>query len=109
LSREERITKNEALFREVNERIEELQPDQLPSFEVVCECGDRECHQTLEVGTDDYARVRSHPTHFFVTPGHEIPDVETVIETTARFNVVEKHVDEEQIARLTDRLPPPER
>jgi hypothetical protein len=52
--------------------------------------------------------VRAEPTHFLVTPGHEAPDVETVIESTTRFNVVRKHADEEQIARLTDRLEPPE-
>lgn len=102
LSREDRIVKNEALFREVNERIEEVTASRLPLFEIVCECGDRECHEMLEVATDDYLRVREQPTHFFVTPGHEIADVETVIESTDRFNVVEKHVDQEQIARLTD-------
>ena len=102
MSREDRITKNEALFREVNERIEELQPDQIPVFEIVCECGDSECYRTFEVESSDYTRVRAQPTHFLVVPGHEIPDVETVIESTALFNVVEKHVDEEHIARITD-------
>ena len=100
-SRKDRIAKNEALFREVNERIEEVKPDRVPLFEVICECGDRDCHETLEVARDDYSRVRDHPTHFFVVPGHEILDVETVIETTPHFYVVEKHGDQEEIARYT--------
>ena len=104
VSREERIAKNEALFREVNERIQEVTEDRLPSFEVVCECGDRDCHETVEVSTDDYSRVRDEPTHFLVVPGHEIPDVETVISSTESFNVVEKHMDEEQVARITDQI-----
>ncbi len=102
LSREERIVKNEALFREVNERIEEVTAERLPSFEIVCECGDKECHRTLAVAPDEYARVRDDPTHFFVLPGHEIPEVETVVEGSDRFNVVEKHLDQEEIARITD-------
>lgn len=108
LSREDRIARNEALFREVNERIEELVPDQLPVFEIACECGDGECLQMLEVSARDYSQVRSQPTHFFVIPGHEIPDVETVTEKTPHFNVVEKHVGEEHIARLTDQDQAPE-
>ncbi len=104
MSREDRITKNEALFREVNQRIQEVTEARLPSFEVVCECGDRDCHETVEVSTEDYSRVRGEPTQFFVVPGHEIPDVETVISSTESFNVVEKHVDEEQIARITDQI-----
>ena len=100
-SRKDRIAKNEALFREVNERIEEVKPDRVALFEVICECGDRDCHETLEVARDDYSRVRARPTHFFVVPGHEILDVETVIETTPHFNVVEKDADQEEIARYT--------
>jgi hypothetical protein len=102
VSREERIVKNEALFREVNERIDEVTADRLPRFEIVCECGENECRQMLEVTSGEYSRVRDHPTRFFVLRGHEIPDVETIIESTDRFNVVEKHVDQEQIARITD-------
>jgi uncharacterized protein YifE (UPF0438 family) len=108
LSREDRIVKNEALFREVNERIEEMKSGERQSFEIVCECGDRECHQTFEVSFNDYTRVRNQPTHFFVLPGHEVQDVETVIERTTDFDVVEKHVGEERIARLTDPLLPPQ-
>jgi hypothetical protein len=103
MSREERLAKNEALFREVNQRIEEIQGPAVTTFDVVCECGDADCNETLEINPDKYGEVRTQPTHFLVIPGHEILDVETVIESTARFNVVEKHTGEEEIARLTDR------
>jgi hypothetical protein len=39
---------------------------------------------------DDYERLRSHPTHFGVIPGHEMLDVETVVETHPHYLVVEK-------------------
>jgi hypothetical protein len=109
VSREDRIVRNEALFREVNERLEEIQESAAETFGVVCECGDAGCKEMLEVTTHEYRDVRAEPTHFLVIPGHEIPDVETVVERTTHFNVVRKHVEEEQIARLTDRLQPPER
>ena len=103
MSRQDRIVKNEALFREVNERIEEINEPAAPTFGVVCECGDADCREMFEVTPDEYRAIRAEPTHFLVLPGHEILDVESVIETTTRFNVVEKHVGEQEIARMTDR------
>jgi hypothetical protein len=37
-----------------------------------------------------YEQIRRHPRHFFVRPGHEKPDVETVIRRDEEFLVVEK-------------------
>jgi hypothetical protein len=37
-----------------------------------------------------------------VTPGHEIPDVEEIVERSERFNTVRKHASEGAIARATD-------
>jgi hypothetical protein len=34
--------------------------------------------------------VRSDPHHFVVVPGHEIPDVETVIERNEGWWIIEK-------------------
>jgi hypothetical protein len=101
LSREDRIAKNEVLFREVNERIDEVQERPATTFRVVCECGDASCKEMLEIMSAEYRKVRAQPTHFIVIPGHEIPDVETVVESTADFYVVRKHVEEEDLARAT--------
>jgi hypothetical protein len=97
-SREERITRNEVLFREVNKRIEEIRDPDAP-FEIVCECGDADCTVMIQVRPREYQQVRLHRTQFFVVPGHEIPDVETVIDSTTRFNIVEKHADQGRLAR----------
>ena len=46
-----RVGVNEALFREVNERIDQLQ-DELgtgSTFEIVCECGDAACVERLTI------------------------------------------------------------
>jgi hypothetical protein len=46
--------------------------------------------------------VRSNSSHFFVVPGHEIPDVETVIESHEDWVVVKKNPEVREIAEETD-------
>jgi hypothetical protein len=104
--REERIAANEALFREVNERVQEVVPDpeatEADVIEFLCECGDADCTAVVSVSLGKYESVRAEPTHFLVLPGHEVPDVERVVDETDRYSVVEKHEEEAEIARKTD-------
>jgi hypothetical protein len=92
--RERKIGENEALYRAVNERIEGLNQvfgTLTNSMTVICECGDGACAEQIEIPVEDYERIRSDPTHFVIVPGHEIPDVEDVVETQDTFHVVRKH------------------
>jgi hypothetical protein len=82
----------QSLFREVNERIEELTQsfaleDAIP---VLCECGLTTCNERIELSRSEYDRLRGVPTHFVVLPGHDLPGVERVIEQNERFAIVEK-------------------
>ena len=88
-SREERVGRNEALFREVNERIREITTSN-GDAEFLCECGDASCAQPIAVSIDEYEAVRSVPTRFLIVPGHEIAAVEDVVQENERFAVVEK-------------------
>jgi hypothetical protein len=90
--RGERVGVNEALFREVNERIEDLQEHlgQGRSFEIVCECGDAECMERFAITNDAYAALRSDVHRFAVVPGHELPDLERTVERHESYSVVEK-------------------
>jgi hypothetical protein len=104
-TREERIAFNEALFREVNERVKAAlaeMGDPSESIEIFCECGEGECMAKIPVGRDIYEQVRAHSARFFVATGHHAADVERVIETHDDFQVVEKHPEEAVIARATD-------
>jgi hypothetical protein len=88
-----RIGENEALYRTINEKIEGLNETfglVAGSMSVVCECGSLECTEQISLDIPTYERVRSDPTHFVVIPGHEIPDVETVIEQHDGFHVIRK-------------------
>lgn len=88
-----RIGENQALYRQVNERIEELN-ESLGSFsgvfEIMCECGDLGCTEMVSVPHDLYEHVRKSSARFITKPGHEIVDVEHVVERHEAFVVVEK-------------------
>jgi hypothetical protein len=101
--RKERLARNEALFREVNERVEEISGQAgLDTIDFICECGDADCTMPISLTTAEYERIRADPVLFAVVPGHVIPEVEDVVTEGHRFQVVRKHVEEEQIARATD-------
>jgi hypothetical protein len=104
--RERRLALNEAMFREVNERVEDINQtfaSVTGSFDIFCECGDSTCTERVTVPTDVYERVRSDPKRFLLQAGHEDPTVETVVETYEVFVVVEKEgVAVERIAEQTD-------
>ncbi|MGI8607533.1 MAG: hypothetical protein ACR2L0_10375 [Gaiellaceae bacterium] len=85
----ERVGKNEAVFREVNERINDVTHGD--AAEYLCECGYATCTETIQMTVADYEGVRSDPTHFALLPGHELPDVEEVVERGDGFLVVQKH------------------
>ena len=87
-ARAERVGKNEAVFREVNERINDVTREN--AAEYLCECGNVTCTETIQMNVADYERVRADPTHFAVLPGHEIPDVEEVVARNEGFMVVRK-------------------
>jgi hypothetical protein len=104
--RERRLALNEALFREVNERVEDMTKtfeSPTGTLEIFCECGDRACTDRLSVPTDVYEHVRSDPTHFLLRAGHEDTTVEHVIETHDSYIVVEKDgTDVERVVEQTD-------
>ena len=91
-----RAAKNEGLFREVNERILELEerfgerePEE-SRIGFVCECSRAHCTSRIELTTDEYRAVRRDPTRFVVVPGHVDPDYEQVVAETELYVVVEK-------------------
>ncbi len=105
--REARVGRNEALFREVNEQVGDLNRTMPHAGEqemhIVCECGELTCVDGLVVPLATYERVRSDPACFLVRPGHVVPDVEEVVEEQPGYDVVRKRPGTpERIATETD-------
>ena len=90
-SREERVARNEATAREINEAIEEAHEGS-PGRQIrmICECGRDECERVIAITVAEYEKVRTDPVRFAVTRAHVIPDVEEVVDRTDRFVVVTK-------------------
>lgn len=89
---EQRIARNEAIFREINEGIRRGrwpgEEDSITSFR--CECASLGCTEMLPLSFRDYERVRQNPRRFIVSPGHEHLDVEVVVETQPAYLIVQK-------------------
>jgi len=94
---DERLAKNEILFREVNERLDDLATTWSKTTDYLCECSETSCAEIIELTSDEYERVRSRATVFVVLPGHERPEIENVVEANERFMLVEKVVAVEEI------------
>lgn len=90
--RRTRLAKNQALFRDVNERVSMVAAEYVTKgpLSFVCECSDTECGAQIDLTHDEYDRVRGVSTWFVIVPGHEILDIEDVVESNSRFAIVEK-------------------
>ena len=94
----ERTARNESLFREVNDRIEELSENVEAQgiapegglVEFHCECGRDDCTERVRVTIAEYEHVRADNDRFLLVPGHETPEMESVVESSDRFVVVDK-------------------
>jgi hypothetical protein len=112
-SRTSRLAKNEALFRDVNERITEIsqslavdmahQPKVIDGL--VCECSDPLCTERVgPLTVPEYEAVRGDPRRFIIARNHHAADVESVIEKQSSYWIVEK--DEGVPAEVARELDP---
>lgn len=83
---------NEAAFRRVNESIRSgtTVADVERPFGFVCECAVIGCNAVIELTLPEYERVRRDPHRFLIAPGHELAEVERVVERHDDHAVVEK-------------------
>jgi hypothetical protein len=91
---ERRAAKNEALWREVNDRIEEIDETMriLPNdlLELHCECGSSTCGARISITPAEYRHLRSQRDTFAVALDHDEAGIERVVERTDRYLVVDK-------------------
>jgi hypothetical protein len=100
---DERLAKNEAHFRKVNERLKEIGTPWANTTHYLCECSAATCIETIELTNDEYQRARRRPTVFVLVPGHQRLDLERVVAENERFVLVEKVVAVEEIIEADPR------
>jgi hypothetical protein len=90
----ERIAKNDATFRDANERIQATAETHglTDSIPFICECAAPECSTIVRLSADEYEEIRRDSTHFLNAPGHHTaggPHVR-VVEAREGYELVEK-------------------
>ncbi len=90
--RERRLAQNEALFREVNERVETMAHQLGPNvpYEFLCECANADCTFRLDLPLQVYESVRADAQQFVVLPLHYTPEVEELVIEEDAYWVVRK-------------------
>lgn len=91
--RQQRLAENEALARDVNERVGQVAAAWYAEgepLEFVCECSRADCTERVHLRMDDYREVRSSPVWFAVTPEHVSPEIERSVKPLGDALVVEK-------------------
>ena len=105
-----RLADNEALFREINERVQEqaeAHGDDGHVYAYFCECSRPDCIERVNITSAEYEEVRADGARFILVAGHEIDEIEEVVDNTlADAVVVEKQgVAGERAETLDPRAP----
>ena len=104
-AREERLAKNEAVFREINERVSELAANHGSDahlYAFFCECSNADCTLQVELTGGAYEQIRAHGDRFLVATGHQLPEIEHVVERNEGWWVVQKEAEAGKLARELD-------
>jgi hypothetical protein len=106
-ARQERVSRNEAMYRSVNLQIERVTeelgggPDD--RLEILCECGEDGCGAMLDVTQAEYDEAHEQRDRFMVAPGHENEHIERVVNRTPRYLIVDKFGAAERVAEAEER------
>ncbi|MBE2317660.1 hypothetical protein DVA67_016885 [Solirubrobacter sp. CPCC 204708] len=99
----ERAARNESVFRNANERIEQrlgelsLLDGRSP---FLCECEDPLCASPVRLSAEEYEAVRAHPQRFIVVPGHGAGEAK--VTRSEGYDIIEKHGAEGRVAADLD-------
>src|SRR4051812_49054004 len=93
---EERIAKNEAMFRDANQKLMAFAASDT-TFEdapipFICECADPTCDRLILLDLNRYSEVRRNPRWFVTAPGHEHAALgaSSVVQEYDNYLIIEK-------------------
>jgi len=100
---QERLAKNEAFFRQVNERIKDVAAGfGGDRYEFLCECADAGCTERITLTIEEYEAVRANSTRFVLARGHVAPEIDRVVDRGEDHVVIEKDGAAARIATMLD-------
>ena len=89
-----RLTKNEVIFRAVNEDAQDFirhTKGDKAQLDFYCECSHRSCTQRITLSTEQYANLHGNKRQFIAIDGHELPEIEKIVSKEDGYNVIEKY------------------
>jgi hypothetical protein len=91
-TRQRELGRNGALFREINNYIADVSRKLAGAedFEVLCECEQLSCVETIALTMDDYRAARENEAAFIVAPGHRAVEGARIVRATESYLLVEK-------------------
>lgn len=103
----ERLARNEAFFRDVNECIrgagKPFGDGGAGDYDFFCECPDPACVERIALTPAEYEAVRADSRRFLIAPGHDVPAIEHVVSEGELVAVVEKDGAAGDVAESLDR------
>jgi hypothetical protein len=90
-ARAERVYRTELDFRRLNRALAHELAGGNGHF--LCECGNPYCNMAVEVSAEDMRMLHSQEDLFAIVPGHDVPDLETVVLTNYGYAIVQKHME----------------
>ena len=96
-----KVARNQALWREVNERIVSLSAT-AAEVQFLCECANMDCTETLTLSVGEYEHIRSSPVRFPIKLGHDYPEFETVVAQNEHYAVVQKRGKAAEVSAALD-------
>jgi hypothetical protein len=92
-ARVDRIAQTERFFRAVNEEIANADGHGTTLF--LCECGNPACTEGFELTAQGLRHLHAENGLFVVLPGHEIADLETVVDRHDGYLVIRRNTPED--------------
>jgi hypothetical protein len=89
-SRDERVARTEEFFKRVNDTMRNELGDGDGNF--LCECGNIACTEKLALNAEDLRLLHSIEGYFAVLPGHQIPEIETLVKENGRYAIVHNNM-----------------
>src|SRR5881275_2711603 len=91
-----KLAENEVIFREANSSVAEFiaegeGPNTKTQVPFYCECSNRKCRIRIKMTPKQYRELHRHTRYFIALAGHEMTEIEKVVQKKKGFNVIEKY------------------